>query len=147
MDFTQPFGNGNDDDLISSSIMKRSREDDPGAFEEASPMYRIHENAPHFFVIQGERDTLVPVEEARAFVEKLHSVSSQSVSYAEIQGAQHAFDMFPSIRSEHTRNGVEKFLCWVYSQYVDNLTPADDPRASDGTDRQSHAEDTGDPQS
>jgi hypothetical protein len=60
----------------------------------------------------------VPVEEARVFSENLRAVSSNSVSYAEISGAQHAFDMFPSLRSEHVKQGIEKFLCLLYSDYL-----------------------------
>ena len=81
-------------------------------------LFRIHKNAPPFLIIQGDKDTLVPVEEARVFSENLKAVSSNSVSYAEISGAQHAFDVFPSLRSEHVKQGIEKFLFLLYSDYL-----------------------------
>jgi hypothetical protein len=38
--------------------------------------------------------------------------------YAEIPGAQHAFEIFPSLRSTFVIQGVERFLAWVYSRYA-----------------------------
>ena len=46
----------------------------------------------------------------RAFVQRLRKVSQHSVVYAELPGAQHAFDVFPSIRSAHVVRGVDRFL-------------------------------------
>jgi acetyl esterase/lipase len=80
----------------------------------ASPLDQISEKAPPFFVIHGEHDTLVPVREAREFVRRLREVSPNPVAYAELSGAQHAFDIFPSIRSAHVVRGVERFLEWTY---------------------------------
>ncbi|WP_199431820.1 alpha/beta hydrolase [Qaidamihabitans albus] len=81
----------------------------------ASPLDRINEKAPPFFVVHGEQDTLVPAREAREFVRRLREVSANPVPYAEIPGAQHAFDIFPSIRSAHVVRGVERFLEWAYA--------------------------------
>lgn len=80
----------------------------------ASPLDRVNDSAPPFFVIHGERDTMVPVPEAREFVRRLRAVSPNPVAYAELPGAQHAFDVFPSIRSAHVVRGVERFLEWTY---------------------------------
>lgn len=82
----------------------------PEDYRAASPLYRADGKAPPFFVIHGRNDTLVPVAEARAFVERLREVSVSPVAYAEIGGAQHAFDLFPSIRSAHVVRGVQRFL-------------------------------------
>jgi acetyl esterase/lipase len=73
------------------------------------------DGCPVLFQIHGDKDSLVPVKEARSFFRSLKEVSKQPVAYAEIKGAQHAFDMFPSVRSEHVKHGVEKFLCWLQS--------------------------------
>jgi acetyl esterase/lipase len=80
----------------------------------ASPLDRVTDQAPPFFVIHGEHDSLVPVGEAREFVRRLRETSPNPVAYAEIPGAQHAFDVFPSIRSAHVVRGVERFLEWTY---------------------------------
>ena len=94
-------------------IMKRSYAEDPKAFEDASPICLARPDAPPFFVLHGAHDTLAPVVEARAFVERLRAVSKSTVAYAELPGTQHAFDIFPSIRSAHVLRGVERFLLSV----------------------------------
>jgi acetyl esterase/lipase len=105
-------------DFIGTSVMKLAREDHGEEYRLASPLHRVHANAPPFLVIHGNMDSLVPVSQARTFVERLKEVSSNPVAYAEIEGAQHAFDMFASIRSEHTKQGVERFLTYLYSRYL-----------------------------
>ena len=75
-------------------------------------MLRITEEAPDFFVLHGAHDTLVPVEQARLFVERLRQVSGATVVYAELPGAQHAFDVFPSIRSAHVVRAIDRYLHW-----------------------------------
>ena len=85
----------------------------PDDYRAASPLFRVNADAPPFFVLHGSNDTLVPVADARAFVAKLRDVSKNPVAYAEIRGAQHAFDIFPSIRSAHVVRGVERFLEWT----------------------------------
>ncbi|MDT8914182.1 alpha/beta hydrolase [Amycolatopsis sp. PS_44_ISF1] len=88
----------------------------------ASPLDRVSDAAPPFFVIHGRNDSLVPVEEAREFVGRLRSVSRQPVAYAELAGAQHAFDVFPSIRSAHVVRGVERFLDHTYRAWAAKTT-------------------------
>jgi hypothetical protein len=56
------------------------------------------------------------VEEARRFVATLRAVSRNPVAYAEIPGAQHAFELFPSLRSMLVVHGVERFVTYLYSQ-------------------------------
>jgi acetyl esterase/lipase len=86
----------------------------PDIYRAASPLSRVSKDAPPFFVIHGHDDSLIPVPEARAFVDALRAVSPNPVAYAELAGAQHAFDIFPSIRSAHVVRGVERFLDWTY---------------------------------
>ena len=70
-------------------------------------------DAPPFFVIHGDYDTLAFVEDARLFVSALRGVSEQPVVYAEVPYAQHAFDIFHSERSAHAVNAVARFVEWV----------------------------------
>jgi dipeptidyl aminopeptidase/acylaminoacyl peptidase len=70
------------------------------------------------FVIHGKNDTLVPVAEARLFVELLREVANDPVAYAELPGAQHAFEVFASIRTAHVVNAVERFVAYVYSEFL-----------------------------
>jgi acetyl esterase/lipase len=108
------------DALIRPIVMARGARY-PDDFRAASPLYRIDEaDIPPFFVIHGRNDTLVPVAEGRSFAQRLRDVSHEPVVYAEIGGAQHAFDIFPSIRSAHVLHGVERFLDWTWTRWVNS---------------------------
>lgn len=86
------------------------------AYERASPMSRVSEAAPPFLVVHGDRDTLVPVAEARHFVEALRRRTRALVAYAEIPGAQHAFEIFPSLRTALVVHGVERFVTVIHTR-------------------------------
>ncbi len=105
--------------LLERHVMKSKLDEAREAWEKASPIGRVHRGAPPFFVIHGDRDTLVPVEEARRFVAALRRANAEPVVYAEIPGAQHAFEIFPSLRSTFVIHGVERFLALLYSRYLD----------------------------
>jgi acetyl esterase/lipase len=96
--------------FIEPVVMKKKLADDPEAFSKASPIDLVRADAPPFLVIHGDRDTLAPLADARHFVERLREVSDQPVVYAELRGAQHAFDIFPSVRAAPVIEGVERFL-------------------------------------
>lgn len=106
------------EEILEKSVLKVSKQRNPELYKQASPINHIHADAPPFMVIQGDRDTLVSTDETRYFVERLRQISSNPVVYAEIAGAQHAFDVFPSVRSEHVLKGVVEFVSWLYSGYV-----------------------------
>jgi acetyl esterase/lipase len=103
------------DRFLAPRVMEHRWKDDPEIFEDASPILRITPQAPDFFVLHGGRDTLVPVDQARQFVSRLRQVSDGHVVYAELPGAQHAFDVFPSIRSEHIIRAVDRYLHWHWN--------------------------------
>jgi acetyl esterase/lipase len=83
----------------------------------ASPLTRVHSDAPPFFLLHGARDSLINVNEARALAQRLRETSTSAVVYAELPGAQHAFDIFASIRGAHAIRGVERFLRDVHRDY------------------------------
>lgn len=96
--------------LLEEVVIKRRRDEDPEAFRAVSPTHRIHPGAPPFMVFHGERDTLVPPEDARTFVRRLEETSESEVLYVELPGAEHAFDLFPSLRTARVVEGIERFL-------------------------------------
>lgn len=96
-------------------VLRRSAAEHLADFERASPLLRVRPDAPPFFVIHGTHDSLVPVDQARQFVRRLREVSRSPVAYAELPGTQHAFDVFPSIRSAHVVRGVDRFLRFAYA--------------------------------
>jgi acetyl esterase/lipase len=96
--------------LLEEVVIQRRRDEDPERFREVSPTFRVHAGAPPFLVFHGEHDTLVPPEDARVFVERLREVSSEEVLYVELPGAEHAFDLMPSMRTARVVEGIERFL-------------------------------------
>ena len=99
--------------VLEELVFKARIEDDPEPFRAASPTYRVHEGAPPFCVLHGDRDTLVPVADARRFVRELRAVSREPVVYAELAGAEHAFDVLPSLRTARVVETIERFLATV----------------------------------
>lgn len=120
-DFTDSQGLHHHDNLtrhLEENVMKLGLSGNEALYQDASPYFHISEDAPPTMMVHGDMDTLVPVACGRVFSEELKRVSSNPVVYLECKGAQHAFDMFPSVRSEHVKHGVEKFLTWTYSRYL-----------------------------
>ena len=71
--------------VLEQIVFKRAYDEDPELFRDASPSFRVHADAPPFLVIHGDRDTLVPVGDARDFVERLRAVSNERpVRYVEL---------------------------------------------------------------
>jgi acetyl esterase/lipase len=102
--------------LLVKSVVKQRPSTNLQTFVTASPVNHVAADAPPFFVLHGRNDSLVPVEQARAFVERLRGVSAQPVVYAELPYTQHAFDIFGSARAVHTAVAVEQFLAEVYAR-------------------------------
>ena len=84
-----------------------------------------------FFVVHGTHDTLVPVAEARRFVEALRAVSDAPVIYAELPFTQHAFDVLPSVRSAHAIAAVVRFVEGVRHQSRSRPRPVGGPATAD----------------
>lgn len=99
--------------LLERSVLKVRYDGAPEQYRSASPMERIGANAPPFMVVHGTNDTLVAVEEARGFAQKLRRTSRSPVVYVELPFAQHAFDVFRSIRTAHVVGAVTDFLAYV----------------------------------
>ena len=67
--------------------------------------------------ISGGLTSPVALIEARDFVASLREKSHNPVHYAEFPGAQHAFDMFHSVRSAHAVRIVSAFLEKLHAGY------------------------------
>jgi acetyl esterase/lipase len=101
---------------LSKYVFKQKRPELMDAFRAASPITYVSPDAPPFFVLHGRNDSLIPVEQGRAFSKRLREVSRQPVAYAELPFAQHAFDIFGSARAAHAAVAVEQFLAEIYSK-------------------------------
>jgi len=85
----------------------------------SSPRNFVRADAPPFFVVHGDLDTIVLVDDARRFVELLRRETSSPVVYAELPGAQHTFDLFHSLRFEAVVDGIEAFVEWSRASTTD----------------------------
>ncbi len=115
---TSPRAQEMRDRFLGPRVLRQDPRAHPAAFAAASPILRITAQAPPTMVVHGDRDSLVEVEQARRLVAVLRETSRREVVYAELPGAQHAFDYFPSIRTAALVRGVERFLRWAYDEAV-----------------------------
>ena len=81
-------------------VMKADPDEDPAAFEDASPIHHVRADAPPFFVIHGsQRQPRARRARPAASSRRCAQVSDEPVLYAEVPGASHAFDVFYSTRT------------------------------------------------
>jgi acetyl esterase/lipase len=111
---TQDPGRAEFVEILERLVVKRKLSTHRSTYLDASPLRYVRADAPPFFVLHGTDDSLIPVVEAREFVEELRSVSKSPVAYAELPYAQHAFDIFGSPRADKAADAVARFLSWVY---------------------------------
>jgi acetyl esterase/lipase len=108
-------------------VVKAFLDDEPERFAEASPLDQVRPDAPPFFVIHGDHDTLAPVADARRFARELGEVSEAPVVYLELHGAQHAFDVMTSIRTRRVVRAVDRFLSTLWVRHRAGAAP-DEPQ-------------------
>ncbi len=103
------------DTSVNAAICLHGYYGQPGSQETEpfSPLAYPGVGAPPLFIAHGDRDSLIPVETARLFAERMRGGSAGPVVYAELPGAQHGFDRFHSIRFERVVDAVEDFAAWV----------------------------------
>ena len=101
-------------DFLERVVVKRSIARHPEVFRDASPIARVHRNAPPFLVIHGSKDSVIPVEQARSFVDRLRSVSHSLVGYLELPGAGHGYDLIDGERAGAAAHAAALFLNQVY---------------------------------
>jgi len=101
--------------LLAQRVLKSRLADDRERWEHASPMSHVRSDAPPMFCLHGTNDSLVPVEQARSFVRMLKMASDAPVVYAELPKAQHAFDVFGSVRAAHAVRAAARFLSFVHA--------------------------------
>ena len=101
-------------DFLERVVVKRKISKHPEIFRKASPIARVHPDAPPFLVIHGTGDSVIPVEQARSFVERLRAASHSVVSYVELPGAGHAFDMIDGARTGSIATAIGLFLNQIH---------------------------------
>jgi acetyl esterase/lipase len=87
---------------------------EPERFHAASPMDHVARAALPWLILHGDRDSLTPVPEAREFARRLREHSKHPLGYAEFPGAQHAFDIYYSLRTFAAVELTARFLATAY---------------------------------
>ena len=108
---------------LGTHVMPSAAERDPLAWDLVSPLARVRNDAPPFFVLHGTHDSLSPVAGARQFVSCLRSVSCEPVVYAELPGAHHGWDTLVTHRSLQTAQAVALFLEWCAARHFRERGP------------------------
>lgn len=99
--------------FLTGKVLHETVQDNPALWDLASPVAQIHPDAPPYMVVHGTHDSLAAVAEGRVFSRKLRETSTAPVVYLEMPGAEHAWEVIHSLRTEHTIDGVHRFLEWV----------------------------------
>jgi len=97
-------------DFLEHIVVKRRFSRHREVYRAASPIARVGPYAPPFLVVHGTADTVIPVAQARAFVEKLRATSRECVGYLELPGAHHGFDMTDGSRTGAATTAIGLFL-------------------------------------
>lgn len=103
--------------FLNGKVMHETVAQNPALWDLASPLAQVHSAAPPFMVLHGSHDSLASVRDAQVFVETLAGVSEQPVVYVEMPGAEHAWETMHSLRTEHTVDGVQRFLEWSLARH------------------------------
>lgn len=116
-DFLNRTGNADIRGFLESRVMPSSATVDRALWERASPLSQVHADAPPFLGLHGTHDSLIPIDEARAFIAALTAISMQTVSFAELCGAQHAFEQFHTPRGGPAIDAIHRFLEYQFAAY------------------------------
>lgn len=101
-------------EFLERVVVRRSQARHPEIFRAASPMQCVHSFAPPFLAVHGSNDGLIPVGEAREFVDRLRSVSEASVGFIEIPGVGHGFDLLDGTRTAPVVAAIGRFLHQIH---------------------------------
>lgn len=104
-------------DFLERVVVKRSIDKHPEVFRKASPIAQVHPDAPPFLVVHGTGDSVIPVAQARSFVERLQGVSRSPVGYVELPGAGHGFDMTDGARTGAMSTAIGLFLNHIHRNH------------------------------
>jgi len=103
-------------EFLERVVVKRSQARHPEVFRAASPTERVHSFAPPFLAVHGSNDGLIPVAEAREFVDRMQSVSESTVGYIELPGGGHGFDLVDGARTAPVVAAIGRFLNHVHQE-------------------------------
>ena len=105
-------------DFLERVVVRKRLAKHPDVFRNASPIARVRADGPPFLVVHGSADTVIPVAQARAFVQRLKAVSRSTVGYLELPGASHGFDIVDGARTSSAALVISLFLNEVHQRHL-----------------------------
>jgi hypothetical protein len=102
-----------------AAVLETRYRDNPALFEAASPIYRVHHNAPPFFVLSGRAMRCFLAYRRGVFCAALHQVGAATVAHAELPNASRAFDPLATVRCQLVAQAVADFLGVVYGRHLE----------------------------
>lgn len=114
-------------EFLERIVVQKAFDRHPDLFHGASPISRVRPDAPPFLVVHGTDDGMIPVREARSFVAALRAISLSTVSYLELAGASHAFDMIDRRHVLHAAEAIHSFLDEEYHKHLAAQYPLASP--------------------
>jgi acetyl esterase/lipase len=96
--------------FLENVVVRKRYDRHPEVFRAASPIARVRPDAPPYLVVHGSADSLIPVEQARAFVDRMRATSRSCVGYLELPGGGHCFDMIDGARTASAATAIGLFL-------------------------------------
>lgn len=91
-------------------VMKQRVDEARERFELASPITHVGADSPPTLLVHGTLDTLVPIGSARAMHDRFEELAPGRCRLLEIEGAEHAFEVFWSRRGAWA---VEAVATWL----------------------------------
>ncbi|HRD99498.1 MAG TPA: prolyl oligopeptidase family serine peptidase, partial [Rubrivivax sp.] len=108
-------------DYMATKVMPGTREAHAALWRAMQPTSHLGKldaaEAPPFLVLHGTHDVLIPLAEARWFVEQLRARYPGEVVYAELPYAQHGWDVPHSPRADRTVEALQRYLELQYTRW------------------------------
>ncbi len=95
----------------------------PERFRSASPSNWISTDSPPFMLVQGGTDSLIPMDEAERFFNKLKEEAKQPCAFLRVPLAEHAFDIFPTLTAQCVLPFVERYLVLLHQTVLSGACP------------------------
>lgn len=119
------------DDFFARNIMPGPRLEHEQLWRDMAPVNHLAGPAalavrPPFMVLQGRADVLIPVDEARWFVDQLRTTADSELIYIELPHTQHGFDVPNSPRAQLHVEVMQAYLEVQYANWcrAQGVTPA-----------------------
>ncbi|HPO21116.1 MAG TPA: prolyl oligopeptidase family serine peptidase, partial [Rubrivivax sp.] len=110
-------------EFLERSVMPAPRAEHEALWRAMAPSSYLRAGAgqagPPFFVVHGTHDELIPLDEARWFVQRLREGLGNEVIYAEVPNAHHGFDVPHSLRCDLSVEAFQRYLEVQYARWCE----------------------------